>query len=93
MPRYKSLSGKRVQVTYRAGVIQSTTCGTLVSDTGKSVYVEERFTQHGKEKTLRVEIPYACIVRITEVAAAFATAPDGEASSSKVGSSVPQAKL
>jgi hypothetical protein len=92
MPCYKSLSGKRVEITYRAGVIQSTACGTLVSDTGRSVYVEERFTQRGKEKTLRVEIPYACVVRIAEVAAESATALENEASSSKAVNSVPQTK-
>lgn len=92
MPRYKSLSGKRVQITYRAGVIQSTTCGTLVSDTGKAVSVEERFTQRGKEKTLRVEIPYSCVVRIAEVAAESAAALDGEAPSSNTGNPAPQTK-
>lgn len=40
--------------------------GVLVADDGKSMFVEERFSQSGKEKTLRVEIPYDYIIRVVE---------------------------
>jgi len=30
------------------------------------MFVEERFSQSGKEKTLRVEIPYDYIIRVVE---------------------------
>jgi hypothetical protein len=58
MGRYESLVGKRVEVHYRAGEMQLSAFGTLVSDTGKSVFVEEHFSQGGRSKTLRLEIPY-----------------------------------
>ena len=54
-------------MTYRAGVIHPIASGTLVVDSGVSVYLEERFTQRGVEKTLRLGIPYSCIIRLVEV--------------------------
>ena len=68
MSRYTSLLGKRVEVSYRAGVIHPTASGTLVVDSGVSVYLEDHFTQRGKEKTLRLGIPYSCIIRLIEIA-------------------------
>jgi sporulation protein YlmC with PRC-barrel domain len=66
MLRYSSLVGKRVQAHYRAGDIHLSAVGTLVSDSGKSVFLEERFSQGGKDKTMRVEIPYAYVISIGE---------------------------
>ncbi len=40
--------------------------GTLVADSGKSISIEERFSQSGKSKILRVEIPYDYIIRVVE---------------------------
>lgn len=40
--------------------------GTLVADDGKAISIEERFSQYGRTKTLRVEIPYDYIIRVTE---------------------------
>jgi hypothetical protein len=65
MGRYSSLDGKRVEALYRAGDIQLSAIGTLVSDSGKSIFVEERFLQNGKQKTMRVEIPYGFIIRLS----------------------------
>jgi hypothetical protein len=64
MGRFASLVGKRVEAHYRAGDIHLSAVGTLVTDTGKAIFIEERFSQGGKNKTMRVEIPYEYVVRI-----------------------------
>lgn len=66
MERYSTLVGKRVEAHYRTGDIHLSAVGVLVSDTGKSVFLEERFSQGGKDKTIRVEIPYEYVLRIAE---------------------------
>ena len=66
MARYSALLGKRVEAHYRAGDMQLSTNGILVSDTGKAIFVEEHFSSGGKEKTMRVEIPYAYVIRVAE---------------------------
>jgi len=65
MGRYSNLANKRVEAHYRAGDIQLSVIGTLVSDSGESIFVEEHFFQNGKQKTMRVEIPYEFIIRIS----------------------------
>lgn len=72
MARYTSLIGKRMEVSYRAGDILLSAAGVLVTDSGESIYLEEHFIQRGNPKTLRIEIPYPCIVRMTESAEAQA---------------------
>jgi hypothetical protein len=67
MARYTALVGKRVEAHYRAGDLQLSTIGTLASDTGKAIFVEERFSSGGKDKSMRVEIPYAYVIRVVEV--------------------------
>lgn len=67
MARYTAIVGKRVEVHYRAGDLQLSTAGTLESDTGKAIFVQEHFSSGGKEKTMRVEIPYAYVIRVVEV--------------------------
>ena len=69
MARYSALLGKRVEAHYRAGDMQLSTNGFLVSDTGKAIFVEEHFSSGGKEKTMRVEIPYAYVIRVAEARA------------------------
>jgi hypothetical protein len=64
--RYASLLGKRVEAYYRAGDLQMSAIGFLTADNGISISIEERFSQYGKEKMLRVEIPYDYIVRVVE---------------------------
>ena len=66
MARYSALLGKRVEAHYRAGDMQLSTIGTMASDTGKAIFVEEHFSSGGKEKTMRVEIPYAYVIRVAE---------------------------
>jgi hypothetical protein len=66
MGRYAALVGKRVEAHYRAGDIHLSAVGILATDTGKAVFIEERFEQGGKNKTMRVEIPYDYVVRIVE---------------------------
>jgi hypothetical protein len=69
MARYESLVGKRVEAQYRAGEIQLSAIGTLISDSGKSVILEDRFSAGGKDKTMRVEIPYEYLVQLKETKA------------------------
>jgi hypothetical protein len=67
MARYTAFLGKRVEAHYRAGDMQLTTVGTLVSDTGKAIFLQERFSSGGKDKTMRVEIPYSYVIRVLEI--------------------------
>jgi hypothetical protein len=67
MARYSAFLGKRVEAHYRAGDMQLSTIGTLVSDTGKAIFVQERFSLGGKDKTMRVEIPYSYVIRVLEI--------------------------
>jgi hypothetical protein len=67
MDRYIQLVGKRVEAHYRASDIELSVEGTLVADSAKSVSIEERYTQGGRDKTIRIEIPYDYIIRISEV--------------------------
>jgi hypothetical protein len=69
MARYESLVGKRVEAQYRAAEIQLSAIGTLIIDSGKSVILEDRFSAGGKDKTMRVEIPYEYLVRLAETKA------------------------
>ena len=78
MARYKSLIGKQVEISYRAGEIQLPATGVLMADSGLSVYLEDRFVQRGKEKTLRLEIPYQCIVSLSEISPTSAPCPPSE---------------
>jgi hypothetical protein len=82
MARYSALLGKRVEANYRAGDMQLSATGTLASDTGKSIFVEEHFSSGGKEKTMRVEIPYSYLIRVAEMRDE-ATRPPGVPKSTK----------
>ncbi len=66
MARYDSLIGKRVEAEYRTGDIYLTAIGTLTADDGKSIILEDRFSSGGKDKAMRVEIPYEYVLRIAE---------------------------
>lgn len=66
MARYQSFLGKHVHVLYRAGDVQLSASGALASDSGASVYVEDRFLDSGKEKIIRVEIPYGFLISLEE---------------------------
>ncbi|HEU5410655.1 MAG TPA: hypothetical protein VFU57_06520 [Candidatus Acidoferrales bacterium] len=69
MATFEYLLGKRVEVCYRAGDVHMTISGNLAIDTGNRIQLEERFSQGGRSKTLRIEVPYGSIVRIREVIA------------------------
>jgi hypothetical protein len=66
MARYSALLGRSVEVQYRAGDICLPASGTLVADSGRSIFLEQHFEQRGLQKTFRWEVPYAYIVRIEE---------------------------
>lgn len=66
MTRYSAYLGKRVEAHYRAGDLQLSVCGILAADSGTSISIEDRFVQHGKEKTLRVEIPYQYLLYVDD---------------------------
>ena len=70
--RYGTVSTSRWQSrrsTVRAGEIDLSCVGTLASDDGRSIVVQERFLSGGSQKTMRVEIPYAYIIRVTKASA------------------------
>jgi hypothetical protein len=66
MARYATLLGRFVDVQYRAGDICLPASGTLVADSGRSVFLEQHYEQRGQPKNFRWEIPYPCIVRLEE---------------------------
>ena len=66
MAKYHALFGRRVEVEYRAGDILLPATGTLVADSGKSIFLEEKFCQRGSVKHFRWEIPYFAIISLTE---------------------------
>lgn len=76
--RYKSLIGKQIEISYRAGDIHLPASGVLMADSGLSVYLEDRFVQRGKQKTLRLEIPYQCIMSLRETSSTSAPCPPSE---------------
>ena len=66
MARYSAFLGRRVEVQYRAGDILLPASGTFVADSGRSIFLEQHFEQHGNHKHFRWEIPYQYIVRLEE---------------------------
>lgn len=66
MARYSALLGRSVDVQYRAGDICLQASGTLVADSGRSIFLEQHFEQSGQQKNFRWEVPYAYLVRIEE---------------------------
>ncbi len=67
MARYSAYLGRKVEVHYRAGDVCLPASGTFVADSGRSIFLEQRFEQRGLERTIRWEVPYAYIVRIEEL--------------------------
>jgi hypothetical protein len=66
MARYSAFLGLQVEVQYRAGDILLPASGTFVGDTGRSIFLEQSLEQKGQHRHFRSEIPYQCIVRLTE---------------------------
>ncbi|HEY1423055.1 MAG TPA: hypothetical protein VGF20_06355 [Candidatus Acidoferrum sp.] len=76
MSRYSSYLGRAVEVMYRAGDICLPASGMFVGDSGRSIFLEQHFEQHGQLKNFRWEIPYSCIVRLEESETFAASAPE-----------------
>ena len=72
MARYSSFLGRRVEVHYRAGDILLPASGTLVADSGRSIFLEQHLVQRGQQKQFRWEIPYQYVVRLEEAPEAAA---------------------
>jgi hypothetical protein len=72
MARYSSFLGRRVEVHYRAGDILLPASGTLVADSGRSIFLEQHLMQRGQQKQFRWEIPYQYVVRLEEAPEAAA---------------------
>ncbi|HEX4545307.1 MAG TPA: hypothetical protein VH110_03020, partial [Candidatus Acidoferrum sp.] len=51
-------------VQYRAGDILLPASGIFVADSGRSIFLEQNFEQHGQHKHFRWEIPYQYLIRI-----------------------------
>jgi hypothetical protein len=68
MNRYSTFVGKRVRAEYRVAEFRQTSVGTLVTDNGHSITIEEHFSQGGRKKTMRVEIPYEYVIGVAEAA-------------------------
>jgi hypothetical protein len=66
MARYSAFLGRAVEVQYRAGDICLPASGTFVGDSGRSIFLEQHYDQHGLQKNFRWEIPYQYIVRLEE---------------------------
>jgi hypothetical protein len=66
MARYAAFLGRFVDVQYRAGDICLPASGTFVADSGRSIFLEQHYEQHGQRKNFRWEIPYPCIIRLDE---------------------------
>ena len=64
MARYSAFLGHKVELQYRAGDICLPATGTFVADSGRSIFLEQRFDHLGTQKTFRWEVPYQYIVRI-----------------------------
>jgi hypothetical protein len=69
MERYRHLVGNRVEAQYRSGDFYLSCVGILTCDDGRLIVVQERFLSGGSQKTMRVEIPYPYIVRVTKALA------------------------
>src|ERR1700733_11801397 len=77
MARYSAFLGLQVEVQYRAGDILLPASGTFVGDTGRSIFLEQNLEQRGQHRHFRWEIPYPCIVRLTEKPEPEAPAENG----------------
>lgn len=95
MTRFSALLGKRVDVLYRAGEIYLPASATLVADSGKSIFLEERVHHRERVRTFRWEIPYQHIVRLHESngAPASSVPPGADASAAPSPAPYPESGL
>jgi len=66
MARYSNFLRHKVEVLYRAGDIVLPASGTFVADSGRSIFLEQHFEQHGQSRHFRWEIPYQYIVKLED---------------------------
>jgi len=92
MAKYHALFGCRVEVQYRAGDILLPATGTLVADSGKSIFLEEKSSQRGSVKHFRWEIPYAAIISLTESHASALSAAAAAAGADEAAAKTPLVK-
>jgi hypothetical protein len=92
MARYATLLGRFVDVQYRAGDICLPASGTFVADSGRSIFLEQHYEQHGQPKNFRWEIPYPCIVRLEE-SETFRTAASARPAQQDQSSAAPPPEL
>jgi|SRR5271167_4254516 hypothetical protein len=70
MAAYSQFVGRTVTVEYRAGDVVLPASGTLVADSGRSIFLEQHVEQRGRTTYFRWEIPYGYIHRLDEALAA-----------------------
>ena len=92
MARYSAFLGSFVDVQYRAGDICLPASGTFVADSGRSIFLEQHYEQHGQRKNFRWEIPYQCIVRLEE-SETFRTVASGRPAQQDESSAAPHRGL
>lgn len=66
MARYSNFLRHKVEVLYRAGDIVLPASGTFVADSGRSIFLEQHFEQHGQSRHFRWEIPYQYLVKLED---------------------------
>lgn len=66
MADYANYIGKRIELRYKAGEKAVPASGTLVADSGRSIFLEEHFCRPAGVNQFRWEIPYSCIVSLWE---------------------------
>ena len=71
MASYSAFVGHAVEVRYRVGDMTLPGFGTLVTDSGSSIFLEQRFGQNGQSRNFSWRIPYSCIVRLEQVDSAI----------------------
>ncbi len=81
--QYSHFIGKRIEVRYKAGSLHLSAAGILLSDDGGAICLQDHFLQNGKLKTMRVEVPYGCILQLAEVEQDSATTPSEAATRSR----------
>ncbi|HXJ05443.1 MAG TPA: hypothetical protein VNH65_10115 [Candidatus Acidoferrum sp.] len=84
MARYSAFLGRKVEVQYRAGDILLPASGTFVADSGRSIFLEQKFEQRGSARHFRWEIPYQYIVRLEEKREAMVAAGSISGSSARL---------
>jgi hypothetical protein len=92
MARYSAFLGSFVDVQYRAGDICLPASGTFVADSGRSIFLEQHYEQHGQRKNFRWEIPYQCIVRLEE-SETFRAVASGRPAQQEQSSAAPHPEL